>query len=376
MDLFHASLAERESSVRQHRAAEQQQLQELARLAQQIERAEKEMQDLALKKEALKKELAADKVSPVLLQDSATVQGLVEAEVELTEQLRKAAEEQAALAEKRWADSRKATCVSADAISKYAGKLAAADAEGPILAERRDAVTRLAGEVGDLTRLDDKLKSENDLIKRAVQQDEEEKNALQGRIDVLRGPHAEQLKSDLATAKRERASVNEKLNAGRNEFFAAKLKLPKDFLSELTSAQKQDLEQSVPREWLAGKIAAAAAADTSASDPELAVRLAAVTAQAAASLDAFKESPEVKTEWTAFSRACELQHGAAAGDGRRALQKAIDSLVAAALRAAAQRDGASDNSQAAISSMGQELVLLEGKTEVVRTRLGAFVACC
>ena len=372
MDLFHASLAGRESSVRQHRAAEQQQLEELARLAQQIERAEKEMQELSLKKEALAKELAADNVSHVLGQDSKTVQGLVEAEVELTEQLRKAAEEQAALAEKRWAESRKATFISVDAISKYAGKLAAADAEGPILAERRDAVTRLVGEVGDLTRLDDKLKSENDLIKRAVQQDEEEKNALQGRIDVLRGPQAEQLKADLALAKHERASVNDKLNAGRNEFFAAKLKLPKDFLAELTSPQKQDLEKSVPREWLAGKIAAAA--DTSAGDPELAARLAAVAAQVAASLDAFKESPEVKTEWTAFSRACELQHGAAAGDGRRALQKAIDSLVAAALRAAAQRDGASDNSQAAISSMGHELILLEGKTEEVRTRLSAFVA--
>jgi hypothetical protein len=373
MDLFHASLAERESSVRQHRAAEQQQLEELARLAQQIERAEKEMQELTLKKDALAKE-AADKVSPVLVQDSATVQGLVEAEVELTELLRKAAEEQTALAEKRWADSRKATFLSADAISKYAGKLATADTEGPILAQRRDAVTRLEGEVGDLTRLDDKLKSENDLIKRAVQQDEEEKNALQGRIDVLRGPQAEQLKSDLATAKRERASVNDKLNAGRNDFFAAKFKLPKDFLAELTSPQKQDLEQSVPREWLAVKIAASA--DRSASDPELAARLAAVAAQVAASLDAFKDSPEVKTEWTAFSRACELQHGAAAGDGRRTLQKAIDSLVAAALRAAAQRDGATDNSQAAICSMGQELVLLEGKTKEVRTRLGAFGTLC
>ncbi len=217
MDLFHASVAERESSVRQHRAAEQQHREEYARLMQQIDRGEKEMQELALKKETLVKELAADRVSPVLVQDAATVKGLVESEEELTEQARKGVDMQAELAEERWANSRKATSASADAITKYAGKLEAAREEGLILAQLRDAVTRRAAEVGDLTRLDDKMKSDNDLIKRTVTQAEEELAALQSRIDKLRGPQTVAPQKELSIAKGEQAAANERLNAGRNK---------------------------------------------------------------------------------------------------------------------------------------------------------------
>ncbi len=130
----------------------------------------------------------------------------------------------------------------------------------------------------------------------------------------------------------------------------------------------------MPREWLAGKLAAAATSNTTMSDPEAAAKLTAVTAQVAASLEAFQLSREVAQEWSAFLGACELLDGAAAGDGRRVLQKAIESLVAAALRVAAQHDGTSDNAQAATSSMGQDLVLLESKADELRTRLDALAS--
>ncbi len=130
----------------------------------------------------------------------------------------------------------------------------------------------------------------------------------------------------------------------------------------------------MPREWLAGKIAAAATSNSNMSDLEAAAKLTAVTAQVAASLEAFHVSREVAQEWSGFLGACELPDGAAAGDGRRVLQKAIESLVAAALRVAAQHDGTSDDKQAGTSSMGQELVLLESKADELRTRLDALAS--